>query len=114
VACAKDWLVDSPQLPDGLSLDRESYFSALTSLAHKHAPFLEAYPAIAEERWAEVGWRLLVNRRKGGLRWLRKALRVRPLSLHLPTAKAGYLVVRYKRSAKKDDGTLAKGPGSTA
>lgn len=101
VACAPGWLVESPQLADGLSRDRESYFTALTALAAKHEPFFRNHPAAAEERLAELAWLLLVNRRPGAARWLCRALRRRPLSLHLPTLRAGYLVARYKRPRRR-------------
>jgi glycosyltransferase involved in cell wall biosynthesis len=100
VACAPDWLVDSPQLPDGLSRDRASYFSALATLADKHRTFLARHPRAAEERFAELGWLLAVNRRGRAGRWLRMALAIRPLSLHVPFLRATYLVLRYKRPAK--------------
>jgi glycosyltransferase involved in cell wall biosynthesis len=109
VACAKDWMVDSPQLPDGLSLDRQRHLEALILLAEKHAAMLAAHPRIAEERISEVGWRLLANRRPGAWRWIRRGLAVRPLSLHLPTLRAIDHIVNYKRKAARE--TPPEGPG---
>ena len=41
--------------------DRDSYYAALQYLAAKHMPYLERVPRIAEERLAEVGWRMFTG-----------------------------------------------------
>jgi glycosyltransferase involved in cell wall biosynthesis len=97
LACARGWLVESPVLPDSLSRDRDSYYAALQYLAVKHKPYLDREPKVAEERLAEVGWRMLVDRRPGGGRWLRRALATRPLSLHAPFFRKAWTVLRYQK-----------------
>ena len=97
LACAKDWLVDSSRLPDSLTNDRNAQLDALALLLAKHEPFLAPYPEVHERRLAEAGVALLVSGR-GGWPLLRRALAIRPVSLHGPVWRAaGGLVSRRVR-----------------
>lgn len=103
LACVPDWLVDSPQMPDSLTRDIGSLHRALELLVDKHAPFLALRPALQEYRLARLGWSHLAGRRSRGWRYLGRALRVRPASLHGPTVRAArdiWTALRWSRPGK--------------
>lgn len=101
VACAADWLVDSPQLEDSLTRDREAQLRSLRRMLVAQEPLLRADPAAHEYRLAEAGLRLLANRRAGGLRLVGRSLAVRPLGLHGPFWQAVGDVRRDSRRGRK-------------
>lgn len=97
IACAKDWLVESPQLPDSLTRDVAAFRGAMDHLLAKHERMLRRFPKVHEYRLARVAFINLAARRPGGGRLLRRALGVRPASLHWPTARAAWSLLRGRR-----------------
>ncbi|MEA3135858.1 MAG: hypothetical protein QOC71_139, partial [Thermoplasmata archaeon] len=118
VAAVKDWLVESARGPDSLSADRAAYLDSLALLAENHEPFLRAHPRVHERRLADAGFLLVVGRRpQTGWPLVRKALGVRPWSLHGPLLRSGGAIVRgrVRSLARRRLGRMRAraGPGAT-